>query len=179
MADLCFFDEIPLFLEHCVNDQNSRIIAGDFIFHFQNLSDLNTKNVHLSLLCTDCTYRLSVSLVQTVSEPTHGRGHTLNLVFKREITLSDNSIYSTRTCHDLISDHICILCRLCFKAGTCSWVPSLHSQDQHGRFFSVDIANGITLDMSLPDLNRHLSQVPNKHAPVCRPTQGSPAKASV
>ena len=62
MADLCFFDEIALFLEHCVNDQNSRIIAGDFIFHFQNLNDLNSKNVHFIA----AMYRL---YIQTVSEP--------------------------------------------------------------------------------------------------------------
>jgi len=34
--------------------------------------------------------------------------------------------------------------------------------------FSVDIANGITPSMSLPDLNRHLSEVLDKHAPVCQ-----------
>ena len=34
--------------------------------------------------------------------------------------------------------------------------------------FSVDIANGITSNMSLPDLNRHFSQVVEKYAPVCQ-----------
>ena len=34
--------------------------------------------------------------------------------------------------------------------------------------FSVDIANGITSNMLLPDLNRHFSQVAEKHAPVCQ-----------
>ena len=34
--------------------------------------------------------------------------------------------------------------------------------------FSVDIAKGITHNMSLPDLNRHLSEVLDKHAPVCQ-----------
>ena len=77
MGDLCFFDELLVFVEHCVNDQNSSITAGDFIFHFENLSDPNTKNVH-HIAAMSRLYRLSVSLVQTVTEPTHGRGHTLN-----------------------------------------------------------------------------------------------------
>ena len=34
--------------------------------------------------------------------------------------------------------------------------------------FSVDIANGITAHILLSDLNHHLSQVLDKHAPVCQ-----------
>ena len=34
--------------------------------------------------------------------------------------------------------------------------------------FSVDIANGLTRNMSLPDLNRHVRQVLDKQAPVCQ-----------
>ena len=54
------------------------------------------------------------------------------------------------------------------KADTCFevWDSSLHSQDQHGWFFSVDIANDITPNTSLPDLNCHLSQV--YHSSVCQ-----------
>ena len=102
MTDLCFFDELPLFLEHCVSDQNSIIIAIDFnFFYFEELSNPNTKKVRV---IADM-----FSLVQTVSEWTHGRGHTLDLVFHRD---SYNLIYSTPIFHDLTSGHIAILYRL-------------------------------------------------------------------
>ena len=72
MTNLCFFEEFPFFLEHCVNDQNSIIIAGDFNFHFEDVSNCNTKKL--------CDLVDMFSLVQTVSGPTHWRGHTLDLV---------------------------------------------------------------------------------------------------
>ena len=49
------------------------------------------------------------SLVQAVNEPTHGRGHTLDLVLH---TATDNLVHSTRAGHDLTSDNTAILCRL-------------------------------------------------------------------
>ena len=67
-------------------------------FYFEDLSNPNTKKIH--------DIADMFSLIQTVSDPTHGRGHTLDLVFHRD---SDNLIYSTRTCHDLTFD-ISILC---------------------------------------------------------------------
>ena len=56
---------------------------------------------------------------------------------------------------------------LCFKADTyCEVrVHLLHSQDQHGRFFSRHCKWHYR---SLADLNRHPSQVLDKHAPVCQ-----------
>ena len=112
MTDLCFFDELPLFLEHCVSDQNSIIIAVDFNFYFEELSNPNTK--------TEVRVIADIfSLGQTVSERTHGRGHTLDLVFHRDSVFTEtlifhrhsgNLVYSTRTCHDVTSDHSSILC---------------------------------------------------------------------
>ena len=159
MTDLCFFDELPLFLEHCVNDQNSIIIAGDFNFHLEDSSNPNTKHIR--------DIADMFSLVQTVREPTHGRGHTLDLVFHKD---SDSLIYSTRTCHELTSDHISILCRLSFskpihtvKFESIRFIRKINMDD-----FSVDIADGITPNMSLPDFNRHLSEVLDRHPPVCQ-----------
>ena len=159
MAELCFFDELLLFLEHCVSDQNSIIIAVDFNFYFEGLSNPNTQKVR--------DIADMFSFVQTVSEQTHGRGHTLDLVFHRD---SDNLIYSTRICHDLTPGHIAILFRLSvskpihtvkFESIRC--IRKINTDN-----FSVDIANGITPSMSLPDLNHHLRQMLDKHAPVCQ-----------
>ena len=159
MTDLCFFDELPLFLEHCVNDQNSIIIAGDFNFHLEDSSNPNTKDIR--------DIADMFSLVQTVREPTHRRDHTLDLVFHKD---SDNLIFSTRTCHELTSDHISILCRLSFskpihtvKFESIRFIRKINMDD-----FSVDIADGITPNMSLPDFNRHLSEVLDRHPPVCQ-----------
>ena len=150
MTDLCFFDELPLFLQHRVNDQNSIIIAGDFNFQFEDLSNPNTKKI--------CDISDMFSLVQTVSEPAHRHGHILDLVFHRD---SDYLNHSTCTCHDLTSDHIPILCRLSFSKSihTVKFESICCSCNVNIDDFSVDIANGITPNMSLPDLNRHLSQV--------------------
>ena len=155
MAELCFFDELLLFLEHCVSDQNSIIIAVDFNFYFEGLSNPNTQKVR--------DIADMFSFVQTVSE----RGHTLDLVFHRD---SDNLIYSTRICHDLTPGHIAILFRLSvskpihtvkFESIRC--IHKINTDN-----FSVDIANGITPSMSLPDLIHHLRQMLDKHAPVCQ-----------
>lgn len=97
MTDLCFFEELPEFLEHCVNNQSS--IAGDFSFHVEDVSNSNTKKLR-DLVYTFCP-------VQTVSGPTHMRGHTVDLAFRRA---SDNLIHSTRTSHGLTSDYTAILC---------------------------------------------------------------------
>ena len=138
MTDLCFFDELRLFLERCVDDQNSIIIAGDFNFHFEDSSNPNTKKIR--------DIADTFSFVQTVSEPTHGRGHTLDLVFHRD---SGSLIYSTRTCHDLTSDHISILYRLSFskpmhtvKFESIRFIRKINMDD-----FSIDIADGITPNM--------------------------------
>ena len=54
-----------------------------------------------------------------------------------------------------------------FKADTCCEVRVhfLHSQDQHGRYFSRHCKWHY---MSLAHLNRHTGQVLDEHAPVCR-----------
>ena len=104
MTDLCFFDELPLFLENCVDDQNSIITAGDFNFHFEDSSYPNTKK--------------PISF----SKPIH--------------TVKFESI---------------------------RFIHKINMED-----FSVDTANGSTPNISLPDLNRHLSQILDKHSRVCQ-----------
>ena len=44
----------------------------------------------------------------------------------------------------------------------------MHSQDQHGRFFSQHCKWYYTQYVKKPDLNRHFSEVLDKHAPVCQ-----------
>ena len=188
MTDLRFFEELPIFLEHCGNAQCSIVIAGDFHFHFEDVSNSNTKKFR-DLLTMH-------SLVHTVSEPTHGRGYTLDPVFHRD---SDNFIHSTRTCHDLTSDPTVVLCPPAVPK------PTETVKDESIRCiskinmdnFSVDIANGITPDISLTDLNRHRSKVLDKqssvvdwaqstnqllildkHAPVCQRKVRQPRRPS-
>ena len=108
------------------------------------------------------------SLAQTVSEPTHGHGHILDLVFHRD---SDNLIYSTRTCYDLsllliispfFADSVSKpIHTVKFESICC--IRKINMDN-----FSVDTANGIAPNMSLPDLNQHLSKVLDTHAPVCQ-----------
>ena len=97
----------------------------------------------------------------------YGRGHTLDPVFHED---SNNLIHSARTCHYLTSDLTAILCQLAVPKSTqtLKFQPICSISKINMGNFSVDIANGITPNMSLPDLKYHLSQVFDKQAPVCQ-----------
>jgi hypothetical protein len=153
----CFFDELPDFFEFCVNCQTAIIIAGDFNFHFDNVLDTNTTKL--------CNQLDMFSLIQTVKEPTHTSGHTLDLVLVKAL---ENIVYSTRTYHDLSSDHFSILCHLAIKKPThTSKVISSRpfSKINHDQF-AIDLAQSLTPNMSVYDLNHALTAVLDSHAPV-------------
>lgn len=65
------------------------IIAGDFNIHI----DKNLTN--FLNICK------SFNLVQQVSGPTHNRGHTVDLLFTLDLSLSSLNM------HDFVSDHKC------------------------------------------------------------------------
>ena len=107
------------------------------------------------------------ALCRPSAGPTHGHGNTLDLVFHRS---SDNLIYSTCTCDDFTSNHTALHCQLAVPKLTWSvkyeFICCINMINMDN--FSVDIANGITPDMSLSDLSCHLTRVLDKHAPVCQ-----------
>eukprot|EP00745_Piridium_sociabile_P012062 TRINITY_DN18726_c0_g1_i1.p1 TRINITY_DN18726_c0_g1~~TRINITY_DN18726_c0_g1_i1.p1 ORF type:complete len:1158 (-),score=142.61 TRINITY_DN18726_c0_g1_i1:196-3669(-) len=153
----CFFEELPDFLEFCVDNQRSIVIAGDFNFHFDNAMNVNTRKL--------CDQLDMFSITQTVSEPTHISNHILDLVMHKNF---DNLIHSTRTVHDLASDHYSILCHLAIQKPKrpAKFVSTRSvSKIDHNKF-SNDIIQFVTPNMCISELNNTLITIFDKHAPV-------------
>ena len=107
------------------------------------------------------------NLIQFVSEPTHNRGHLLDLVFSKQ---SDNILTSTKLHHGLTSDHTAILCKLDLpvqKHKTFSY-RCLKKIDTGA--FKQDLSHAVSQVSSISDYNNHLCSVLDKHAPLCRCT---------
>ena len=94
-----FFDEWTSFIEHLSIDHNNIIIVGDVNFHLDVNSNLDARKFNDSLA--------TCGLVQHVNEPTHQKGHTLDVV----ITKDSNDIISKLEVTDPV---------LCDKAGNIS-----------------------------------------------------------
>ncbi|XP_072182185.1 uncharacterized protein [Diadema setosum] len=97
----CFLEEFSNLLDDCLFKQSSLVIAGDF-------------NIHVDTSAPDARELIDVldsyGLQQHIQQPTHIRGHTLDLLISRKetdvIVLSDVSVI------DGISDHSAIICHL-------------------------------------------------------------------
>ena len=76
------FDEWTSFIEHLSIDHNNIIIVGDVNFHLDVNSNNDARKFNDSLA--------TCGLVQHVNEPTHQKGHTLDVV----ITKDSNAIIS-------------------------------------------------------------------------------------
>ena len=106
----CFFDEFADLLSIISTEHDCIAIAGDFNIHIDNISNNNTKELNI-LLDT-------FGLLQHVSEPTHNRGHTLDLFITRGIELSSVSVIDVA-----LSDHFCIFVEL-------NITPAIHIRTQ-------------------------------------------------
>eukprot|EP00745_Piridium_sociabile_P014218 TRINITY_DN20961_c0_g1_i1.p2 TRINITY_DN20961_c0_g1~~TRINITY_DN20961_c0_g1_i1.p2 ORF type:complete len:290 (-),score=34.81 TRINITY_DN20961_c0_g1_i1:2017-2886(-) len=154
-----FFDELPDFLDFCHDCQNNIVLAGDFNFHVDDPNDASARKL--------CEQLEMFNLTQTVTEPTHKCGHTLDLVVHRN---DDNIVYSTNVCHDLASDHYAVLCHLAVQKpkhpATFVCTRSIRKID-HDKFAS-DIAQVVSPNMSASEFNKQLAAVFEEHAPVCQ-----------
>jgi exonuclease III len=96
-----FCEDISDFLDTWILDKNRLLLSGDFNFHVDDVD--NKEATHFLKLME------SYGLSQHVSAPTHNRGHTLDLVFTREL----DPLVSKPYTHDtLTSDHHWVLCDL-------------------------------------------------------------------
>ncbi len=91
-----FLTEFSELLSSIVVSYDQLIIAGDFNFHIDDISNRSSKAF---LNVTE-----SYNLVQHVKDPTHNQGHTLDLVFTLGLTVNNLSIMDLS-----VSDHMCIL----------------------------------------------------------------------
>ena len=95
-----FFEEFSNYLESIVMCSEILIIAGDFNFHFNDQSDIDTKRF-IDMLET-------FGLKQHVTAPTHFSNHTLDLLITR--SSNDINISSLETTF-FLSDHCFVECQ--------------------------------------------------------------------
>ena len=159
LTDSLFVEEFPDFLEYANSLKGSLLIVGDFNFHFDNPTQLYTAKI-LDIIC-------SFDLCQSVSEPTHARGHIVDWVVYRE---EDALLKSTTVDHNLSSDHYCVLCSLNLTKPpvprTCRQVRRLTSMDTTA--FKASLVADMPSDPTADELFRVLRCTLDVHAPVRR-----------
>ena len=89
-----FFNDFPSLLEEVIPSPGRLLIVGDFNFHVDNAESRDAL-IFMDLL-------ESRGLQQHVTDPTHVKGHTLDLLITRA---TDNLIQSVNVSDILISDH--------------------------------------------------------------------------
>ncbi|XP_070212567.1 uncharacterized protein [Littorina saxatilis] len=158
-TDAKFLEQLPDFLEYANNLPGSLLIVGDFNYHFDTPSHFYTSKVLDVLNMFD--------LCQSVSEPTHVRGHIVDWVVFRE---EDGLVKSTSVEPSLSSDHYCVTCTLDFAKP-----PSPRVYREVRRLASMDVeafkADFLADLPSLPSaeqLFRVLRAILDTHAPSTR-----------
>ena len=95
-----FFDDLTALLEIVVTFRSQIVITGDFNIHVNDPDDRHARRLS-ALLET-------FGLVQSVSQPTHRRGNTLDLLITRA---EGRPTECTVDPPDVISDHALVVCR--------------------------------------------------------------------
>ncbi|XP_032872790.1 uncharacterized protein LOC116970201, partial [Amblyraja radiata] len=90
-----FFDEFSEQLSTICIDFDCVVIVGDFNIHVDKLHDKGTKELY----CVIDNYNLN----QHVTEPTHNKGHTLDLVMSKGVSISKVVVIDAA-----LSDHSCV-----------------------------------------------------------------------
>lgn len=97
-----FFDEFSTFLETVSIPTHNLIIAGDFNFHLDAISRNSDASAFADLLS-------SFGLIQHVQDPTHERGHLLDLIITKS---AGGLVIKPNVTFGLPSDHALISCRV-------------------------------------------------------------------
>ena len=96
-----FFEDFCILAEQLVVSPGNLLIVGDFNYHVDNISNLDTVKFNNILE--------SFGLVQHVNGPTHKKGHTLDLIITRA---EDELVNSTEIRDPMLSDHSAVHCKL-------------------------------------------------------------------
>lgn len=99
-----FFEEFCTLAEQLVVSPGNLLIVGDFNYHMDKISNLETVKFNKILE--------SFSLVQHVNGPTHKKGHTLDLIITRA---EDELVTSVEIRDPMLSDHSAVHCKLRLK----------------------------------------------------------------
>ena len=98
-----FMREFAHLLENVIVNNELLIITGDFNLHIDNVNGNSTAASFMDLID-------SFGLCQLVTEPTHQRGHLLDLIITKSTTR--NLLTDVRVQFDLPSDHAVVTTRL-------------------------------------------------------------------
>ena len=90
-----FIDDFTELLSVVCTDFDALVITGDTNVHMDTKCDRNAKALSAVLD--------TFGLTQHVSEPTHNRGHTLDLLITKGVTISNVSVVDVA-----LSDHFCV-----------------------------------------------------------------------
>ena len=158
-TDTMFFDMFPDLLHYCNNLPGKTILTGDFNFHFDMPDNTCTKKL--------CELTQMFGYMQSVSEPTHRKGHILDLVFSKP-----DDCLNLATClkYDLETDHITIM--ITVDASKPRPKPSfVHLRSLRKinmQSFSQDILQAFSSNScsSVSIYNCNLRSVLDKHAPL-------------
>ena len=102
-ASSLFFTELGDLVERLATHPGELILVGDFNFHVDQAADPDARKF--------LGFLESFNLKQHVSQPTHQKGHTLDLVITKD---NGNIIKIIGTDHSVTSDHSCVLFTLNF-----------------------------------------------------------------
>ena len=162
LTDSQFYYELPNLLEYVNTSGGSPFIVGDFNTHMDNLTDYRA--VRLSSLFQD------FGLVQSVTFPTHQKGHTLDLVLTRRADFLLATISPDFTLD--VSDHHCIICTLRVTRPVPSpvYIEARNLSTIDLASFKADLQSKLQASSTLSaDHLHHLIQdLINQHAPPMR-----------
>ena len=161
-----FFGEFGDLLEHLVMTNGQLLITGDFNLHIDSAECPITREF--------CALIHSYGLDQHVDVPTHGSGHTLDLL----MTLRIDDPLTVTVCDLTLSDHYALQCSLRLGTSKKSLQPvtfrSLKKID--ATRFTNDLRRAFTqtltdsvgchMDRALVQYNTALKNVLDEHAPV-------------
>ena len=94
-----FIDDFTEMLSVVCTEFDCIIITGDLNVHVDNVCDRNAKEL--------CAVLETFGLIQHVSEPTHSRGHTLDLLMTKGVNISSVNVVDVA-----LSDHFCVFFEL-------------------------------------------------------------------
>ena len=93
-----FLDEFTLYLDATTIASGQLIIVGDFNLHYESATSQQSQKFRILLSSTN--------MKQSVMEPTHDKGHILDLVITRE--QNEDLIQNIHVQPFPLSDHSCI-----------------------------------------------------------------------
>ncbi|XP_072044964.1 uncharacterized protein [Amphiura filiformis] len=158
-----FFEEFSGLLESATLASGELVITGDFNIHMDDLDCQSMK------LMSDILY--SAGLKQHVTEPTHIRGHTLDLLITRD---PQDSVSSVSVKRDLPSDHYAVMCDILLSRppATKRVIKSRQLRAIDSGVFREGVVGSLSnnnldgVSEKVQSFNSNLSNLLDKHAPL-------------